>query len=180
MAAPGIKFHEMKAEIMKYRYFLAALALSFGWSGGAVAQETSQLSKAIADDYSYLETLYKHLHSNPELSFQEEKSAARMHKELAGLGFDVTPDIGGHGLVAVMKNGAGPTVLIRADMDALPVRELTGKPYASTVTAFEQTGQEVSVMHACGHDVHMTVFVGTARRLAAMKDRWNGTLVMIA
>ncbi len=165
--------------MMNYRYFFAAITLSLGLSGMAMAQETSILSKAIADDYSYLDALYKHLHTHPELSFQEEQSAARMRKELEDVGFDVTPNVGGHGLVAIMKNGAGPTVLIRADMDALPVKEMTGKPYASRVTAVEQTGQEVSVMHACGHDVHMTVFVGTARRLAKMKDQWQGTLVMI-
>ncbi|MEQ8850244.1 MAG: amidohydrolase [Phycisphaerales bacterium] len=138
-------------------------------------------SPALADgDYPYLEALYKHLHANPELSFQEEQTAARMASELRTLGFDVTTGIGGHGVVGVMENGDGPTLLIRADMDALPVKEATGLPYASRVTAIEQTGQEVAVMHACGHDVHMTVWVGTARRLVASKDDWSGTLVMIA
>ncbi len=132
------------------------------------------------DDYPYLEALYKHLHANPELSFQEEQTAARMASELRGLGFDVATGIGGHGVIGVMENGDGPTLLIRADMDALPVEEATGLPYASTAKATEQTGQEVSVMHACGHDVHMTVWVGTARRLVATKDEWSGTLVMIA
>ncbi len=133
-----------------------------------------------SDDYPYLRALYEHLHANPELSFQEEQTAARMASELRALGFDVTTGIGGHGVVGVMRNGDGPTLLIRADMDALPVEEATGLPYASKVKAFEQTGQEVSVMHACGHDVHMTVWVGTARRLVATQSDWSGTLVMIA
>nr|WP_229773419.1 amidohydrolase [Iodidimonas muriae] len=145
----------------------------------AQSQTDAEIHKAVASDYVYLENLYTHLHANPELSFQEANSAARMTEELQSLGFEVTPNVGGHGLVGVLKNGEGPTLLIRADMDALPVQEMTGKPYASSVTAVEQNGQDVHVMHACGHDVHMTVFVGTARRLAAMKDQWSGTLVMI-
>lgn len=145
----------------------------------AQSQTDAEIHKAVASDYVYLENLYTHLHANPELSFQEANSAARMSEELQSLGFEVTPNVGGHGLVGVLKNGEGPTLLIRADMDALPVQEMTGKPYASTVTAVEQNGEDVHVMHACGHDVHMTVFVGTARRLAAMKDQWSGTLVMI-
>lgn len=138
-----------------------------------------ELRDAVTADYDYLSELYRHLHRNPELSFQEQESAKRMAAELGSLGFDVTTGVGGHGVVAVMKNGDGPTVLIRTDMDALPVAEQTGLPYASTVTAVEMTGNEVQVMHACGHDIHMTVWTGTARRLAALKDTWSGTLVMI-
>ncbi len=138
------------------------------------------LAKAIDEDYAYLFDLYKHFHSHPELSFQEMESAKHLGTELSGLGFDVTSGIGGHGVVAVLKNGEGPTVLIRTDTDALPVIEQTGLPYASTVRATEQTGREVSVMHACGHDVHMTVWTGTARQLVANKDEWSGTVVMIA
>ena len=95
------------------------------------------------------------------------------------LGFQVTEKVGGHGFVSVLENGDGPTVMVRTDLDALPVPERTGLPYASKVKSVEQTGQEVSVMHACGHDVHMTVFIGTARRLVTLKDQWQGTLVMI-
>ncbi len=138
------------------------------------------LRDGVAGDYDYLFDLYQHLHRNPELSFQEQESAKRMAAELSSLGFEVTTGVGGHGVVAVMKNGDGPTVLIRTDTDALPIAEQTGLPYASTATATEQTGRTVNVMHACGHDVHMTVWVGTARRLAAMKGNWSGTLVMIA
>jgi amidohydrolase len=124
--------------------------------------------------------LYQHFHANPELSLQEVESAARLAKELRGLGFDVTEKVGGTGLVALFKNGPGPTVMVRADMDALPVVEQTGVPYASKVRAKDKAGNDVGVMHACGHDVHMTCLVGTARVLTSMKDKWSGTLMMIA
>jgi len=131
-------------------------------------------------DYAALEKLYQHLHRNPELSFKEEKTAARLAKELRQAGFKVTMKVGGFGVVGVLENGAGPVVMLRADMDALPVPEQTGLPYASTVTAVDDLGKTVPVTHACGHDVHMTVWAGTARRLAAMKDQWHGTLMMVA
>ncbi len=127
----------------------------------------------------YLLALYKYLHANPELSFQEENTAKRVAKELQDAGFEVTEKVGGHGIVALMKNGEGPTVMLRTDLDALPVEEQTDLPYASKVTATEQNGQQVSVMHACGHDIHMTAFVGAARALAQQRDQWQGTLMMI-
>lgn len=145
----------------------------------AMAADIPGLADAVERDQPLLEDLYHYLHAHPELSFQEADTAERIAGELAGLGFEVTGDVGGHGVVGVLENGAGPTLLIRTDLDALPVREQTGLAYASTVQAVEQTGQEVYVMHACGHDMHMTVFVGTARRMVALKDRWHGTLVMI-
>ncbi len=123
--------------------------------------------------------LYTHLHTHPELSFHEADTAATLASELEALGFAVTTQVGGHGLVGVLENGEGPTVLLRTDLDALPVKEQTGKAYASTVTATDDAGNTVPVMHACGHDVHMTVFVGTARQLVEQRDRWAGTLVMI-
>jgi len=123
--------------------------------------------------------LYKHLHQNPELSFKEEKSAAKIAGELKKLGFEVTEKVGVTGVVAVLKNGEGPTVLVRADMDALPVTEQTGVPYASKVIVRDKSNREVGVMHACGHDVHMTCWVGAARVLSAMKDKWKGTLVFV-
>lgn len=134
----------------------------------------------IAGDYPYLESLYVHLHSNPELSFQERRTSERIATELGGLGFEVTGSVGGHGVVGVLRNGKGPTVLVRADMDALPVEEKTGLPYASRVAATDSEGNPVKVMHACGHDVHMTVLVGTARQLAASREHWSGTLVLVA
>lgn len=127
----------------------------------------------------YLNDLYLHFHQNPELSFQEEKTAARMVQELEAVGYEVTPNVGGHGLVAVMRNGAGPTVLVRADMDGLPVAEQTGVSYASKAIGKNDAGLDVPMMHACGHDIHMTSLVGTARKLAAEKQSWSGTLVLV-
>lgn len=138
------------------------------------------LDKQVASDYAYLESLYLHLHQHPELSFYEKETSARMAAELRQLGFEVNEKVGGYGVVGVLRNGAGPTVLVRADMDALPVAEETGKPYASKATTTDEAGRTVGVMHACGHDVHMTAWVGTARALATLKKQWKGTLVMIA
>ena len=130
-------------------------------------------------EYPTLSELYKHLHAHPELSFHEEKTAARLADELKRAGCEVTTGVGGHGVVAVLKNGNGPTVLVRSDLDALPVKEETGLPYASLDTAKDDVGKEVPLMHACGHDVHMTSLVGVARVLAGLKDHWQGTLVLI-
>ena len=132
-----------------------------------------------ADESARLLALYTHLHANPELGFAETATAARLVKEIAGLGFEVTAGVGKTGIVAVMKNGPGPVLLVRADMDALPVLEETGLPYASKATGIGTDGKPTPVMHACGHDIHMTGWVGLARRMAATKDKWSGTLVMI-
>ncbi|HEX7854963.1 MAG TPA: amidohydrolase, partial [Sphingobium sp.] len=126
-----------------------------------------------------LMALYRDLHAHPELSLQEKVTAAKLAALVKPLGFTVTEGVGGTGVVAVMKNGPGPVLLIRADMDALPVVEKTGLPFASTVKATTRDGVETGVMHACGHDTHMAAWIGTARALAAMKDQWSGTLVMI-
>ncbi len=124
-------------------------------------------------------TYYKALHRNPELSFQEERTAATLAKTLRDAGFSVTEKIGGHGLVALLENGDGPTLLLRADMDGLPVEEQTGLPYASTVRATELDGRDVAVMHACGHDVHMTVVTATALELMERRQEWRGRLMVI-
>ena len=126
-----------------------------------------------------LEALYRHFHRNPELSFQEKATAKRYAKELAAVGAKVNSDIGGHGVVAILQNGPGPTVMLRADLDALPVREDTNLVYASTVTTESAAGVAVGVMHACGHDIHMTNLIGTARYLSQHKQDWSGTLMMI-
>ncbi len=139
-----------------------------------------ELKRKIDADYPHLESLYKHLHANPEVSLKEEQTAARLARELRGLGFDITEKVGGHGIVCVLKNGAGPTVLVRTDMDGLPVLEQTGVPYASRVRMRDKDGKDVPTMHACGHDMHMTCWVGAARMLAGCKERWHGTLVFIA
>ncbi|WP_409431860.1 amidohydrolase [Litorimonas sp. RW-G-Af-16] len=180
------------------RQFLLGTAaiLMAGLAGMASAHD---LPNEVEADYDYVLDLYKHFHENPELSFREEKSAARLAKELRGLGFDVTervgdnwvkakvkkdvgevlPGVGSYGLVAVMKNGDGPTVMLRADMDALPLEEKTGLSYASKVIATDHKGNDAPVMHACAHDSHMAILVGTARQLVKMKDDWSGTLVLI-
>src|SRR5688572_11328392 len=137
------------------------------------------LSDAIKADMPSLMTLYRDLHANPELSMQEARTPAKLAPELKKLGFTVTDKVGKTGVVAVMKNGPGPVLMLRADMDGLPVVEQTGLPFASKVRAVARSGVETGVMHACGHDTHMSAFIGTARRLAAMKDQWSGTLVMI-
>ncbi len=134
---------------------------------------------AAAQDTGDLMSLYRDFHANPELSMQEVRSSAIMAREARKVGFTVTERVGKTGLVAVMRNGPGPTVMIRADMDALPVKEQTGLPFASKVKATTGAGIESDVMHACGHDTHMTAWIGVARRLAAARDKWSGTLVMI-
>jgi hippurate hydrolase len=138
-----------------------------------------EIELRINTEYESLEQLYKYLHAHPELSFHEQKTAAKIARELRSLGFDVTTNVGGFGLVGVLKNGRGPTVMVRTDLDALPVEEKTGLDYASQVLFKDDEGETVPVMHACGHDVHMTVFVGTARILSQFKEQWRGTLVMI-
>lgn len=125
-------------------------------------------------------TLYRDLHTHPELSLQETQTAAKLAAAARTAGFTVTERVGGTGVVAVLRNGPGPVLLIRTDMDGLPVTEATGLPYASKVRATTTEGAESGVMHACGHDLHMASWVGTVRNLSAMKDRWSGTLVMIA
>ncbi len=126
-----------------------------------------------------LEPLYQDLHRTPELSLQEEKTSAKLAERLRALGFAVTAGVGGHGVVGVLRNGNGPTVLLRTEMDALPVKEETGLAWASTITAVDPGGATVPVMHACGHDLHMTSWVGAATFLSRSRDRWHGTLVMM-
>jgi hippurate hydrolase len=128
---------------------------------------------------SRLAEFYRDLHRNPELSFQEHRTAAKVSAALAALGWDVHSGIGGTGVAAVLRNGAGPVVMIRADMDGLPVREETGLPYASTVTAQDSRGREVPVMHACGHDMHTTCLLGAVELLTAATGSWSGTVVAI-
>lgn len=165
------------------RYLLSAAAISLAAFAGpaALAQTTGDsLSQAIASDYdAHLQPLYEHFHANPELSLMEVETAARLAEELRGLGFDVTEQVGGTGIVAVMENGEGPTLMLRADMDGLPVEEQTGLDYASTARGTDLRGVESHVMHACAHDTHMTGLVGAARQLVERTDDWSGTLVLI-
>jgi amidohydrolase len=167
---------------MKIRLFSIALSLA---ASPLFAQQTPQ---GLADaELPSLLTIYKDLHTHPELSTHEERTAAIVAKELKAAGCEVTDHVGKYdkpgltsfGVIGVMKNGAGPTVAIRTDLDALPVHEETGVPYASTVMTKNDAGQDVSVMHACGHDIHMSTFIGTARALGKLKDKWHGTIIFI-
>lgn len=140
----------------------------------------SDLRQTIAKDYDvHLGDLWEHFHRNPELSLMEVKTAKRLAEEIRAVGFDVAEGIGGNGIVAILKNGDGPMVMVRADMDALPVVEASGLAMSSTVKMLDWNGNDVGVMHACGHDVHITGLVGTARYMAANKDKWSGTLMLI-
>lgn len=138
------------------------------------------VDKKLDGEIKDLVSLYQHIHTNPELSLMEVNTAKRLAEEMKKAGYDVTEKFGGHGVVAVLKNGPGPVVLIRTDMDGLPIVEQTGLPYASKVKVKNRDGVEVGVMHACGHDIHMASWIGTARVLASMKDKWSGTVVFIA
>lgn len=139
------------------------------------APSTEQISGV----YPKVESLYLDLHRNPELSLHEEKTAAKMADQLKQLGFEVTSSVGGTGVVGILKNGAGPTVMIRAELDALPIPEKTGLAYASHVTTKDDHGLDVPVMHACGHDLHMAIGIGTATLLAQNKNRWRGTFIFV-
>ena len=160
------------------RLALAAVAAATLAPAGHASADP--LGDAVATDLPSLIAIYRDLHANPELSFQEKRSAGILAAEARKLGFQVTTGVGQTGVVAVLKNGAGPVLLIRADMDALPLVEQTGLPYASKAQSKTREGNATGVMHACGHDTHMTAWIGTARRLAALKATWSGTLVMIA
>ncbi len=132
----------------------------------------------IKEDIPYLVDFYKNRHQNPEISLREKETAAALANELKQIGFEVTENFGGYGIVGILKNGEGPTILYRTDMDALPMPEKTNLPYAST-KSIEYNGLTTGAMHSCGHDVHMTTWVGTARAMAKMKDQWKGTLMLI-
>ena len=172
------------------RHALTAIMAAVSFSSIATAQTAdtpvaaappvqSEIGAAIAKDMDGLMALYRDLHANPELSEKEVNTAAKLAKRLKAMKYDVNEKVGGTGVVAVMKNGSGPVLLIRADMDGLPVVEQTGLEFASKVRTKTPEGVETGVMHACGHDTHMTAFIQTAKLLAARKDDWKGTLVMI-
>lgn len=159
-------------------YFLAASAL--------VAQPPS-IQQSVESELPSCLSIYKDIHAHPELSTQEQRTSAIVAKELRAAGCEVVdnfgkydkPNLKCYGVVGIMKNGNGPTVLVRTDMDALPVEEQTNAPYASKVTATNNDGKEVPVMHACGHDIHMSSFIGTARTLQKLKDQWSGTVIFV-
>jgi amidohydrolase len=169
------------------RAAVVILGIISGMSCGVSMAQNKDVDARVDKQMDALVATYKHLHENPELSTQEKESSALIAGELRKMGYEVTDHFGryadanltGYGIVGVLRNGSGPTVAIRTDMDALPLVEKTGVPYASKVKVKRADGSEVGVMHACGHDIHMSVFLGTARVLSEMKDRWSGTLVLI-
>jgi len=157
------------------RFLFSSMALALSANVLATSLEQSVQSKL-----PELEQLYLQLHQTPELSLQEKITGQVMAEKLKALGFTVTSNIGGYGVVGIFKNGNGPTVMIRTDTDGLPIIEQTGKDYASTVTTLDQNNNKVGVMHGCAHDIHMTSFIGSAQQLMAKKDSWQGTLMMVA
>src|SRR5690349_15647324 len=166
------------------RPLLISVALSALLAPAAHAEfDTGKLratiESSVESDYPKLDALYKDIHAHPELAFQEEKTAAKLAAEMRALGFEVTEKVGKTGLVAIYKNGAGPTVMVRTELDALPMEEKTGLAYASHDKT-TWVGREVFVAHSCGHDIHMASWVGTAKTLVGLKDQWHGTLMFIA
>ena len=170
----------MKTKPFRFIAFLLLASLP-ALSGAESPSEALRalVRSRVETEYASLEELYKDIHAHPELSFQEVQTSRKVAAGLRAAGFEVTENVGGHGVVGIFRNGPGPTVLVRTDLDALPVKEQTGLPFASAVLAKDDQGNEVSVMHACGHDMHMACFVGTARTLASLKDRWHGTLLFV-
>lgn len=155
----------------------AALALSIASPLGA--QTNSGIVAEVQNAYASSEAIYVDLHKTPELSLHENETAAKLANGLEQLGYEVTTGVGRTGIVGILKNGNGPTVMLRTELDALPVTENTGLPFASTVRAKDDSGNDVGVMHACGHDIHMASWLGTARIMAANRGKWRGTLMMI-
>jgi amidohydrolase len=160
--------------IHRWTFFVLSIALS----ACAWAQSPSAF-REVDTVYPEAYALYLDLHQNPELSSQEMQTAAKLSNRLRPLGYDVTEHFGGNGIVAILKNGSGPTIMLRTDLDALPVEEKTGLPYASKVHAKDEHGRDVSVMHACGHDMHMASLIGAATIMARTRDSWHGTLMLI-
>src|SRR6266536_259442 len=156
---------------------LAKLLLLTSLAATASAQTAS--SKEIEAVYPAAHDLYVDIHRNPELSSHETQTASKLAARLRSLGYEVTEHVGGTGVVAILKNGSGPTIMLRTELDALPVEEKTGLSYASKVRAKDEAGRDVPVMHACGHDLHMAAIVGTAEIMAKTKSTWHGTLMLI-
>src|SRR5208337_4314938 len=164
---------------MKTIFLALVIVASAAWAQTA-STNSSSLTAEVNSVYPQVQTLYEDLHQHPELSSHEVNTAAKLASQLRALGYDVTEHVGGTGVVALLRNGAGPTVMLRTELDALPVEEKTGLPYASKVTTKNDAGVTVPVMHACGHDIHMAALVGTAEIMAKTRAQWQGTLMLIA
>lgn len=161
---------------MKTKFAIVITVALFTFQPVIMAQTIDAFIEKV---YPELDALYKHLHQNPELSLQEKETSARIAQELRKIGYEVTEGIGGYGVVGLLKNGPGPVLLIRTDMDALPMEEKTELPYASTKKGIGNDGKETYIAHSCGHDIHMSVFIGTAKLMMEYKDSWRGTLLMV-
>jgi hippurate hydrolase len=162
------------------RTSILALAATLAFAATPATAQTDIAAEVEADYSAFLEELFLDFHRNPELSYMETRTAGIIAAQLRETGAEVTEGVGGTGVVGIMRNGEGPTVLVRADMDGLPVAEDSGHDYASTARQVGIDGVEAPVMHACGHDVHITALIGAARQLARLRDSWNGTIVFIA
>lgn len=175
-----MKFRSRTSASLALAALSVATLLSTATATAAAPALRDAVAQKIAAEYPSLEAIYKDLHAHPELSFMETRTAALVAKELRSLGFDVTEKVGNTGVVAVLKNGPGKTVLIREDRDALPLLEKTGVPYASKAVVKDLAGKESPAMHACAHDAHITSLLGAARVLAALRTHWSGTLILVA
>jgi hippurate hydrolase len=166
---------------MKPSHILPNTLLLAGIIGGAAHAATlpAPFAEQLNANYPAVETLYQDLHRNPELGFNEHQTAAKLAERAKALGFEVTTGVGGTGVVAILRNGPGPTVMLRTEMDALPVLEKTSLPFASKVTTKNAAGESVPVMHACGHDLHMSAWYGTAKLMADNRKAWSGTLMLV-
>lgn len=164
---------------MNFTRLLLLLAAASPLVVTAASPVPDLVAQKVAADYPALLAFYTDLHLHPELSLLEKETSGKVAASLRASGYEVTENFGGYGVVGVLKNGPGPVLLIRSDMDALPVLEETGLPYASTAHAPDLTGKDVPLMHACGHDLHMTVLTGSARMLSSLRDHWSGTLVLV-
>jgi len=154
--------------------FTLPLLLAFSFTSN-----NNKFEDFVESDIPYLKELYIDIHKNPEISLMEKETSKKLANELRKVGFEVEENFGGYGVVGILENGDGPTILYRTDMDALPLEEKTGLPYASKVITKNFDGNDVGTMNSCGHDMHMTVWTGTARALVARKNDWKGTLVML-
>ncbi len=164
---------------MKYPAVLLLAGFALAGSGASQTVRTTPTTAEVDAIYPDIEALYIDLHRNPELGFQEVQTAAKLAARVKALGYEVTTGVGQTGIVAVMKNGAGPAVMLRTELDGLPVEEKTDLPFASKVVVKNASGQPIPVMHACGHDIHMSAWAGTARWMSEHKDRWHGTLLLV-
>jgi amidohydrolase len=164
---------------MKYPAAIIAALFAFAGTGAAQTAAVTPTMAEVDAIYPDIEAFYIDLHRNPELAFQEVRTAGKLAEFTKALGYEVTTGVGKTGIVAVLKNGSGPTVMLRTELDALPVEEKTGLPFASKVVGKTASGQTTPVMHACGHDIHMSAWAGTARWMAEHKNRWHGTLLLV-